>query len=73
MRTDAVQAQINISPAADHSLRGDLYCPEEVAVPRTKIVCTIGPATNGRDEMRALMQAGMDLARIKRWRRRKGV
>ena len=33
-------------------------------MPRTKIVCTIGPATNDPDRMRALMQAGMDLARI---------
>jgi len=33
-------------------------------MPRTKIVCTIGPATNGPEEMRALMQAGMNLARI---------
>ncbi len=33
-------------------------------MPRTKIVCTIGPATNSPEKMRALMQAGMDLARI---------
>ena len=33
-------------------------------MPRTKIVCTIGPATSSPDKMRALMQAGMDLARI---------
>ena len=31
---------------------------------RTKIVCTIGPATNTREKMRALMQAGMDVARV---------
>lgn len=33
-------------------------------MPRTKIVCTIGPATNTSERMRALMQAGMDVARI---------
>ncbi|MGD2165555.1 MAG: pyruvate kinase, partial [Anaerolineae bacterium] len=33
-------------------------------MPRTKIVCTIGPATNTSEKMRALMQAGMDVARI---------
>ena len=33
-------------------------------MPRTKIVCTIGPATEGTEEMRALIQAGMDVARI---------
>lgn len=31
---------------------------------RTKIVCTIGPATNSREQMRALMHAGMNVARI---------
>jgi len=31
---------------------------------RTKIVCTIGPATNSRERMRALMHAGMNAARI---------
>lgn len=33
-------------------------------MPRTKIVCTIGPATNSPDKMRALMHAGMNVARI---------
>ena len=31
---------------------------------RTKIVCTIGPATNSAEKMRALMHAGMNVARI---------
>jgi pyruvate kinase len=31
---------------------------------RTKIVCTIGPASNSPDVMRGLMRAGMDVARI---------
>jgi pyruvate kinase len=33
-------------------------------MPRTKIVCTIGPATNSAEKMRALIQAGMNVARI---------
>jgi pyruvate kinase len=33
-------------------------------MPRTKIVCTIGPATESPEMMRALMQAGMNTARI---------
>jgi pyruvate kinase len=33
-------------------------------MPRTKIVCTIGPATNSPEKMRALIQAGMSVARV---------
>lgn len=33
-------------------------------MPRTKIVCTIGPATRSRDAIRALAEAGMDVARV---------
>ncbi len=33
-------------------------------MPRTKIVCTIGPATNSPQMMRSLMQAGMNVARV---------
>jgi pyruvate kinase len=33
-------------------------------MPRTKIVCTIGPATSSREMMRALIQAGMNVARV---------
>lgn len=33
-------------------------------MPRTKIVCTIGPATSSPQKMRELIQAGMDIARI---------
>ncbi len=32
--------------------------------PRTKIVCTLGPATRTREMIRALMQAGMNVARV---------
>jgi pyruvate kinase len=33
-------------------------------MPRTKVVCTIGPATNSPEKMRALIQAGMNVARV---------
>src|SRR5437660_11249298 len=31
---------------------------------RTKIVCTIGPATNSEERLEQLMQAGMNVARL---------
>ncbi len=31
---------------------------------RTKIVCTLGPATDSEDIIRALVEAGMTVARI---------
>jgi len=31
---------------------------------RTKIVCTLGPATSEIDTIRALIEAGMDVARL---------
>ncbi|HNJ66969.1 MAG TPA: pyruvate kinase, partial [Turneriella sp.] len=31
---------------------------------KTKIICTIGPATNTLDKIRALAEAGMNIARI---------
>ncbi|MBC8137477.1 MAG: pyruvate kinase [Fibrella sp.] len=31
---------------------------------KTKIVCTIGPATEGKEQLRALADAGMDVARL---------
>ena len=33
-------------------------------MPRTKIVCTIGPASSSPEVMRGLIRAGMDVARI---------
>ena len=32
--------------------------------PRTKIVCTLGPASNNRETLRSLMEAGMNVARL---------
>ena len=31
---------------------------------RTKIVCTMGPNTNSRENMKALVELGMDVARF---------
>ena len=31
---------------------------------RTKIVCTLGPACDGDDKIRAMIQAGMSVARV---------
>lgn len=33
-------------------------------IPRTKIVCTLGPATSTREAIRALVEAGMNVARL---------
>ncbi len=54
--------------AIDHTSshrRGELI----IATPptplrRTKIVCTLGPATESRDQIRALVEAGMNVARL---------
>jgi pyruvate kinase len=37
---------------------------EEYHMRRTKIVCTIGPATNSAEQLEKLMQAGMNVARL---------
>ncbi|MEO7084096.1 MAG: pyruvate kinase, partial [Gemmatimonadaceae bacterium] len=31
---------------------------------RTKIVCTLGPASSSREALRGLMEAGLNVARI---------
>ena len=31
---------------------------------RTKIVCTIGPSSESREKVQALLEAGMDVARL---------
>ncbi|HZK78075.1 MAG TPA: pyruvate kinase, partial [Gemmatimonadaceae bacterium] len=33
-------------------------------IPRTKIVCTIGPATSSAEGIRSLLEAGMNVARL---------
>jgi len=35
-----------------------------VTFPRTKIVCTLGPASGNRDTLRSLMEAGLSVARL---------
>ena len=37
---------------------------EEVRMRKTKIVCTIGPASEGEETLKRLMLAGMNTARI---------
>lgn len=37
---------------------------EQISEKRTKIVCTIGPATSTKEQILSLVQAGMDIARI---------
>mgnify|MGYP000745003398 CR=1 FL=1 len=31
---------------------------------KTKIICTLGPASNNRETLKALMENGMDIARF---------
>ena len=31
---------------------------------RTKIICTLGPASNNRETLKSLMENGMDIARF---------
>ncbi len=45
-------------------MSGDQGIFQGEIMPRTKIVCTIGPASESPDVMRGLMQAGMSVARI---------
>ncbi|HMI56486.1 MAG TPA: pyruvate kinase, partial [Gemmatimonadaceae bacterium] len=33
-------------------------------IPRTKIVCTLGPASNSESVIKSLMQSGLDVARM---------
>jgi pyruvate kinase len=45
--------------------RGDIHVTRLSSSERkTKIVCTIGPATSSEPELRALLQAGMNVARL---------
>ena len=47
------------------NLSEDKLCPSESApLRRAKIICTIGPSCNTEPQLRALMQVGMDVARL---------
>ena len=37
---------------------------EKMVMRKTKIVCTLGPATNNEEKIRQLMLNGMDVARM---------
>ena len=41
-----------------------MFQKERIGVRRTKIICTIGPSTRRGDRIRALAEAGMDMARL---------
>lgn len=41
-----------------------LFHPEKAAPRRTKIVCTIGPATSSEAQLQALIENGMNVARV---------
>ena len=43
---------------------GGYELKKEYQMRRTKIVCTIGPATNSEERLEALMRAGMNVARF---------
>lgn len=53
-----------ITRAAPRSEDGCTPRPEHRAGRRTKIVCTLGPATSSPERVRALVEAGMDVARL---------
>ncbi len=47
----------------EHMARLDIYC-EPMAVRKTGIICTIGPVSQGVEQMLALMRAGMCIVRM---------
>src|SRR5947207_15524908 len=58
-----------MSPPALHSMSENStgtqsHCPPETLSRRAKIICTIGPSCSTESELRGLMQAGMDVARL---------
>ena len=45
-------------------MRPDVQEPAERGLRRAKIVCTLGPATDAPERLRALLDAGLDVARL---------
>jgi pyruvate kinase len=50
-----------VSPRTGHSEKGD---PMKLSTNKTKIVCTIGPASSSREIMEQMIRAGMNVARL---------
>src|SRR6266536_2872754 len=48
----------------NETFSGKSHCPPETSSRRAKIICTIGPSCSTESELRGLMQAGMDVARL---------
>ena len=61
------RAALAASPSGRVHIARELLCHDDVLnspLPRTKIVCTLGPASATRDAVRGLLDAGMNVARI---------
>ena len=47
-----------------YSRQRQIYCKERIFMKKTKIVCTLGPATDDDNVLRELIKSGMDCARF---------
>ena len=47
-----------------YSRQRQIYCEERIFMKKTKIVCTLGPATDDDNVLRELIKSGMDCARF---------
>jgi pyruvate kinase len=62
LATDTTEPTLHETRQAARTSRAD--APGEVRHPRTKIVCTLGPASASEEGIDALLEAGMNVARI---------
>ena len=60
----APAANVRHAPPDRGELRSAPIAPVDHAMPRTKIVCTIGPASRSPETLEQLIRAGMDVARL---------